>query len=431
MNDNNCFTALHFYLRSSLAKADQMKFLVSSALSITIVALLVGPSFAQEEGIANLESINATKRMLDDAKESLKALNEQLVAENWTEVKALMTDKGQKDFCTAIMLFPGTIDRTRLPDELLEQLKRLDEILEKHKIEINASPFEREEARAIARKVLGTVEEPWKVVDELWKECKGNPFFNEPLLGNVESAEVYDSTVVFELKQEPAEESGEVQVLVVVPSTYVVFEHNDGSWKYGGVDIEKTDAALKRLIEEMRGGMGSFGLSALEPKQMEDPSFSGKTVDDKEVSLADYKGKVILVDFWGTWCQPCVEALPQLQMIHEELNSHGFDVVGIAADDVDRLNEFFDKHTLPWKNIVDPDGKLSEHFGIKAYPTTLLIDKKGNHVSSNLSIKELLNELKSRLGLSEELVESLNAKLKASRNSKRTKADPNRHSADR
>lgn len=132
---------------------------------------------------------------------------------------------------------------------------------------------------------------------------------------------------------------------------------------------------------------------------IKDIKLSGKTIEGAEFSLAELKGKVVLVDFWGTWCGPCVAELESLKKIHAALNQHGFEILGVAADDPRTLKPFVKSRGVTWKNIVDGDGVISEQFNIQAYPTTLLINAEGEHFRSDVFGAELLDVVLEELEL--------------------------------
>ena len=170
-----------------------------------------------------------------------------------------------------------------------------------------------------------------------------------------------------------------------MPPMFLLFKQEAGNWKYAGFDEEKMEAA--------------FGESGFDIPTIENPEFSGKTVSGEEISLKDFRGKFVLVDFWGTWCGPCVAEIPAQKKIYAALKEHGFEIVGIAMDDLATLKTFSKKTKLPWQNIVDGRGKLADKFGVNAFPTTLLIDQEGKHVASNLFGVKLLDEVISRAEL--------------------------------
>jgi peroxiredoxin len=85
-----------------------------------------------------------------------------------------------------------------------------------------------------------------------------------------------------------------------------------------------------------------------------------------------------MVNFWGTWYAPCRASLPyERSMIEQDYKGRPLTVLGVAADPPDRLREFLKDHPVPWPNIADPDRSLSEEWGIKSYPSVILVDQRG------------------------------------------------------
>lgn len=107
-----------------------------------------------------------------------------------------------------------------------------------------------------------------------------------------------------------------------------------------------------------------------------------KALDGRDVDLAKLKGKVVLVDFWATWCRPCVAELPNVKAAHEKLNVKGFEIVGISFDqDKGRLEKFVATEKMPWPQYFDGKGwenQFGQEFGIQSIPAMWLVDKKGN-----------------------------------------------------
>jgi len=158
----------------------------------------------------------------------------------------------------------------------------------------------------------------------------------------------------------------------------IIFTKTDGDWKFDGFNHQFS-------IELMQQRMKSVNTLEI----IDNLEVSGNSILGDAVDLKDYKGKVVLIDFWGTWCGPCVASLPSMSGMHERLHSKGFEILGVAGDDSKTLKAFLDKKPLPWQNIVDSEMSISQRYGIIAFPTTLLIDKEGKHVASNLHGKAL------------------------------------------
>lgn len=109
-------------------------------------------------------------------------------------------------------------------------------------------------------------------------------------------------------------------------------------------------------------------------------AFTAKDLNGKPLSLAQYKGKVVLVDFWATWCGPCVGELPNVKAAYKKYHAQGFDVVGISLDmNPGKVKSFIAQEKMPWRQVWDGywSGPLAKTFNIKAIPATLILDRQG------------------------------------------------------
>ncbi|WP_181234351.1 TlpA family protein disulfide reductase [Enhygromyxa salina] len=111
------------------------------------------------------------------------------------------------------------------------------------------------------------------------------------------------------------------------------------------------------------------------------PEFATKNLDGDDVSLADLKGQVVLLNVWATWCDPCVRELPELARMHESLKHKGFTVIGLNTDVRSKLaavRTMVIHHALPFPIWLDFESKSQVALKLRGYPTSFLIDRQGN-----------------------------------------------------
>lgn len=126
----------------------------------------------------------------------------------------------------------------------------------------------------------------------------------------------------------------------------------------------------------------------------------GKTIDGEKFNWDSYRGKVVLVDFWATWCGPCREEFPNVLANYKAWHDKGFEVVGISIDDNPQAVQKFltEGIKLPWTTIWNEEHVNANYYGINAIPAVFLVDAEGKVVSTNARGNELGRLLKEMLG---------------------------------
>lgn len=148
---------------------------------------------------------------------------------------------------------------------------------------------------------------------------------------------------------------------------------------------EEGVVAIKQYIElEPRGGFIEMARKLVEnPRRAREnfaPDFSFTSSEGEHIMLEDLRGKVVLLDFWGTWCPPCVESVPELRSLHKRYSKEGspFMLIGISSDsDEEEWKEFTAKNKMIWPQYRDKDRRIQRAFGVRAFPTYILIDHEG------------------------------------------------------
>jgi len=154
----------------------------------------------------------------------------------------------------------------------------------------------------------------------------------------------------------------------------------------GSAKPEKAKALLKQIAKngpprEATAAKGQLTKMEALGKPLE---ISFKSLNGRVVDMTKLKGKVVLIDFWATWCGPCVAELPNVKKTYAKFHEKGFEIIGISLDQSrDTLSKFVHKEKMLWPQHFDGQGWKNEYavkYGIQGIPAMWLIDKKGNLV---------------------------------------------------
>jgi len=106
-------------------------------------------------------------------------------------------------------------------------------------------------------------------------------------------------------------------------------------------------------------------------------TFPGR--DGKKVSLADYKGKVVLLNIWATWCAPCMAEMPSMEKLYQEFKDEGFELLAVSVDEsgAEAVTLFMKKHKLSFPVLLDPRGDIKNLYQVTGIPESFIMDKDG------------------------------------------------------
>lgn len=119
------------------------------------------------------------------------------------------------------------------------------------------------------------------------------------------------------------------------------------------------------------------------------PHFSGSTIDTRQVSMRDLRGKVVLMNFWASWCAECRPEMPVLERLHREFAPQGFAVIGInAREGSEAIRRYASELGLTFPLVLDRDGKINALYGVVGLPTTFLVGRDGRAVALAVGPRE-------------------------------------------
>jgi peroxiredoxin len=134
----------------------------------------------------------------------------------------------------------------------------------------------------------------------------------------------------------------------------------------------------------------------------EAPDIAGMTPDSSTFALSKLRGKVVLIDFWASWCGPCRKENPNVKVNYDKYKSKGFEILGVSLDrDINAWRNAIEQDGLTWHHVSDLKGWQSQHaalYSVTSIPQTVLIDKKGNIIARNIRGEQLGIKLKEIFG---------------------------------
>lgn len=193
------------------------------------------------------------------------------------------------------------------------------------------------------------------------------------------------------VKESPdSEDAAEAMLQLAIAKEFAGQEDDAKTW-YGKIVSDYSEHPLSKKAAGAKRRLESVGQTI---------QLRGTTVDNKRLDLAAYQGRMVLVHYWATWCEPCKKDMAKIKELQAKYSKQGFSPIGVSLDaDAAAVKQFLAANRLPWPHVYEAGGlesRLATEMGILTLPTMILIDDKGKVVSRNLHVGELETELGKR-----------------------------------
>ena len=177
------------------------------------------------------------------------------------------------------------------------------------------------------------------------------------------------TTLADTLRQQPApDDHGQPAAAYSELAQLVRYEHVQAS-----LDVPQFKAAMAKLeADDQRRQQANFTLTDLE----------GKTW-----SLQELKGKVVLVNFWATWCPPCRKEMPDLNALYQRFKDQGFVILAISDEEADKVKPFIAERHIRYPVMLDPGRKVNELFQVEGIPKSFVYDREGKLVAQSIDMR--------------------------------------------
>jgi peroxiredoxin len=151
----------------------------------------------------------------------------------------------------------------------------------------------------------------------------------------------------------------------------------------------------KILMAILLTGLAATGCTAAPqqgPRQPA-PDFNLKTLDGKSLQLSALKGKVVLLDFWATWCPPCRAEMPSMETLYQAYQEQGFVILAVSSDVqwAAVVQPFMAQYRLSFPSLLDTTGRVHALYGVRSIPTSYLLDRHGRVVSREIGARNWAN----------------------------------------
>lgn len=151
--------------------------------------------------------------------------------------------------------------------------------------------------------------------------------------------------------------------------------------KQGCPELKKVKAEREQFLATQELSQKELKQREMVANEVEAPNFTLKDFKGKDVSLTDFRGKWVILDFWGSWCGWCIKGVPEMKRIYSEFGPKGLEIIGIDCNEPeDKWRAGVEKYQLPWVNVYNPndasEGVLADYF-VPGFPTKVVVNPEG------------------------------------------------------
>ncbi|MCB2296505.1 TlpA disulfide reductase family protein [Clostridium tagluense] len=191
-----------------------------------------------------------------------------------------------------------------------------------------------------------------------------------------------------------------VVVLVFGISIYTVVDYNKNKSKDLGITTTEKDSVSSKdssLGKDSSSGKDSSTVKSSDASKIASLNFNLKDLNGKDVSLNDFKGKKVFLNFWASWCPPCKAEMPDIEKLYQQTKDSDLVILSVnIGEDKATAKSFIDNNKYNFTVLVDSNQNVAAQYNISALPTSFFIDKEGNIVSTikgGMTLEQMKNNI--------------------------------------